>query len=349
VVAAAAAVLAVGAGATAATGIGFGFSGGDGDAEAHSGLPPATASVTRQTLVDTQTEDGELGYGDATTVNGRLAGTVTWLPEPGATVRRGEALYRVDDAPVVLLYGALPTYRTLSPGTKGADVRQFEENLHALGYRGFTVDDDYSTSTATAVKDWQDDIGQPETGTVEPGRIRYGPGPVRVATRKAAVGDAAQPGMPLLTYTGTARVATVELDLSDQRLARQGAAVNVTLPDGRTTPGKIKKKETVVKPAEGQNPAETKIKVAATVNDEKALAGFDQASVGVVFTASDRKNVLTVPVAALLALAEGGYGVQVVDGATTRIVAVQTGLFAGGRVEVSGGGLTEGMMVGMPV
>jgi hypothetical protein len=58
--------------------------------------------------------------------------------------------------------------------------------------------------------------------------------------------------------------------------------------------------------------------------------------------------VLTVPVAALLALAEGGYGVQVVTGTATRIVAVRTGLFAAGRVEVSGDGLTEGMTVGMP-
>jgi membrane fusion protein, multidrug efflux system len=61
-----------------------------------------------------------------------------------------------------------------------------------------------------------------------------------------------------------------------------------------------------------------------------------------------RTHVLTVPVAALLALAEGGYGVQVVEGATTRIVAVETGLFAGGRVEVSGAGISEGMTVGMP-
>jgi hypothetical protein len=53
-------------------------------------------------------------------------------------------------------------------------------------------------------------------------------------------------------------------------------------------------------------------------------------------------------VAALLALAEGGYGVEVVDGASTRIVAVETGLFAGGQVEVSGGGLAEGTVVGVP-
>jgi multidrug efflux system membrane fusion protein len=58
--------------------------------------------------------------------------------------------------------------------------------------------------------------------------------------------------------------------------------------------------------------------------------------------------VLTVPVAALLALSEGGYGVQVVEGTGTRIVAVETGLFADGRVEISGSGIAAGTNVGVP-
>jgi hypothetical protein len=71
--------------------------------------------------------------------------------------------------------------------------------------------------------------------------------------------------------------------------------------------------------------------------------------VKVWFTAEERKAVLTVPVAALLALGEGGYGVQVVrsDG-TSSVVAVRVGLFAAGRVEVSGAGLAEGTRIGVP-
>jgi len=38
-----------------------------------------------------------------------------------------------------------------------------------------------------------------------------------------------------------------------------------------------------------------------------------------------------VPVGALVALAEGGYGVQVIEGSTARYIAVKTGMFAGGR------------------
>ena len=78
------------------------------------------------------------------------------------------------------------------------------------------------------------------------------------------------------------------------------------------------------------------------------IGTLDAAPVDVTLVSKTKENVLTVPIAALLALAEGGYGVQVVDGQRTYYVAVETGLFAGGRVEVSGAGLAEGMVVGVP-
>jgi peptidoglycan hydrolase-like protein with peptidoglycan-binding domain len=341
-------LIVVGAAGAAATGFGFGLGGGK-NQESSSGLPPATARVTKETLVDTQTESGDLGYGDTTTLNGRLGGTVTSLPAPGTTIQRGQALYEVDDTPVVLLYGSLPAYRALSPGGEGADVKQFEQNLYALGYRGFTVDDQYSDSTATAVKKWQKDLGLPQTGTLDLGRVVYATGEVRVDADKASVGDAAGPGGALLTYTGTARVVTVKLDVTDERLAVKDAAVTVELPDGKTVAGKIATTQTVIDTGgdNGSDPT-TKIEVTVAIDDENALAGLDQAVMDVRFAASQRDNVLSVPVAALLALAEGGYGVQEVTGTTTRIVPVQTGLFAAGRVEISGAGVTEGMTVGVP-
>jgi peptidoglycan hydrolase-like protein with peptidoglycan-binding domain len=337
----------VGAGAVTAAALGLGLPGAEGTGGQQRGtLPPATATVTRQTLVDTQIQSGELGYGDTTAVTSRLSGTVTALPAVGAILKRGSVLCRVDDAPVVLLYGPLPAYRRLAPGVEGADVKQFERNLRALGYRGFTVDDTYSSATAEAVEEWQDDLGLAETGTVELGRIGYAPGPVRVDARTAAVGDAAQPGKTLVSLTGTARLVTVELEMSDQRLARKDAKASVELPDGTTIPGTITEIESVVEPGEGQQEDTTALQ--ATIAVDKVPATLGQASVQVELIASQRPDVLTVPVAALLALAEGGYGVQVVEGAATRIVAVETGLFADGRVEVSGAGLAENLTVGVP-
>jgi hypothetical protein len=56
--------------------------------------------------------------------------------------------------------------------------------------------------------------------------------------------------------------------------------------------------------------------------------------------------VLAVPVTALLALAGGGYGVEIVTGpGTDRLVGVQTGIFAGGRVAITGPGIAAGTRV----
>ena len=48
------------------------------------------------------------------------------------------------------------------------------------------------------------------------------------------------------------------------------------------------------------------------------------------------EGVLAVPVEAVLALAEGGYAVEVDDGTARRLVGVELGVFADGMVEVTG-------------
>jgi multidrug efflux pump subunit AcrA (membrane-fusion protein) len=71
------------------------------------------------------------------------------------------------------------------------------------------------------------------------------------------------------------------------------------------------------------------------------------APVDVIVAIDRRKDVLTVPVNALLAVAEGGFGLEVVDDdGTTEVVPVRTGLFGDGRVEVKGKGIAEGTVVG---
>jgi peptidoglycan hydrolase-like protein with peptidoglycan-binding domain len=341
-------VAALTVGAAAATAAVAGLPDAEGSSETPAAMPPATAEVRRGTLIDTETHNGDLGYGDTTALAARQNGTLTSLAAAGSTVRRGKPLYRVDDDPVVLLYGRLPAYRTMSSGVTGADVKQFEKNLWALGYRGFTVDRTYSSATASAVRDWQDDLGRAETGRVEPDWIVYAAGAVRIDSLSGTAGDVVRPGADVLTTTGTSRVATVELEVADQRLAKVGASVQVTLPDGTDTKARITGAETVIEPGEGPEEDTTKVEVTVAFPAGRSPKGLDQASVDVQFTAAERKDVLTVPVAALLALAEGGYGVEVVDGATSRIAAVQTGLFADGQVEVSGSGIAEGMVVGVP-
>jgi membrane fusion protein, multidrug efflux system len=331
--------------------------GSDGEPAADSAsgtAPPATAEVTRRDLVDQDSTTGSLGYGDTSTIANHRQGTVTWLPAEGQVLSRGQALWRVDTLPTVLMYGTVPLYRTLSSGVDdGEDVRQLERNLRALGYTGFTVDDEYTSATADAVEEWQDDVGLPETGSVDAEQVVFAAGPVRVDTHKVAVGGAASPG-PALDVTATTRMVTVELDVSDQRLARKGAAVQVELPGGERVPGRITSVGNVAHAEtdeSGRETGESTVDVVVTLDAKAAAAAkgaIDQAPVTVYFTADERKGVLTVPVSALLALSEGGYGVQVVSGGTTKIVTVETGLFADGDVEVTGAGIAEGTKVGVP-
>ncbi len=335
-------------GATAAAAVGFG---GASPGTAASGtLPRATARVTRMTLQDTESVDGTLGYGDETAVGTRLGGIITALPATGTVIDRGQALFQVDAQPVVLMYGTEPLYRPLIPGASGADVREFEQNLAALGYTGFTVDDDYTSSTASAVRRWQSDLGLPRTGRVDPGRVVFAAQAVRVATLTGQAGDPASGRV--LTYTGTVREVTVPLDVAKQELAKIGAAATITLPDNTTVAGKVDTVGTVAR-RQGPDPdvaatQSTTIEVTVSIADQGKLGTLDQAPVTVALVSDERRNVLTVPVAALLALAEGGYGVQVVDGSTSRIVAVRVGLFADGRVEVTGDGIHAGTVVGVP-
>jgi membrane fusion protein, multidrug efflux system len=336
---------------------------------ANPALPPATAKVARITLVETKTVSGTLGYGDPTPVSAAQTGTLTWIAPVGSTVERGEPLFRVDERPVVALYGSLPPYRTLRAGVEGADVNQFEENLSKLGYAGFSVDDAYTAATAEAVRRWQADLGLPETGAVEPGQVLVIPGAVRVAERTARVGGRvggdAGGGASVLSYTGTTRLVTVELPVADQALAAKGRTVMVTVPGQGPVKGRIARVGTVATApgptgsapgdqasnapgGSGSTSADARIQVTVAIADQKQLGSLDAAPVDVDFVSQQRAHVLAVPVAALLALPKGGYGVQVVQGGAARIVAVRTGMFAAGRVEVSGDGIAAGVTVGVP-
>ncbi|GIF44988.1 efflux RND transporter periplasmic adaptor subunit [Actinoplanes xinjiangensis] len=343
IVAGVVAVASAGAAAVLAARPGAGGGTDDGDR-----LPPAITTITRGTLRESVEADGELGYGPTRTTAARTAGTVTWLPAGGAQVTRGRPLHRIDDDPAVLMYGPVPAYRDLSPGDEGRDVAQLERNLAALGYDGFTADDEYTGATADAVEQWQEDNGLPETGVLRLGQVVFASGPVRVDSLIAEAGQSVAPGRDLLTWTGTSRVITVRLDVADGPVAKAGATVSVTLPDGRRAAGRVTEVATVIEPGAGDDGPTTEVEAQIALTDPKTAAALGSAAVDVTFTAAERRNVLTVPVAALMAAPDGGFAVEVVDGAGTRQVPVRTGLFADGRVEITGDGLAEGTTVGAP-
>ncbi|WP_162606013.1 peptidoglycan-binding domain-containing protein [Jiangella aurantiaca] len=343
----------IAAGALAARGIGGGSPSGS---PAPDGLPPATATVTTTDLVQTVQVPGVLGYGTPVALPAKSnSGTLTWIAAPGAVVGQGQPVYAVDGDPVVLIHGTVPPYRPLEPGVTGPDVQQLEEALAALGYTGFTVDDEYTWSTADAVEEWQDDLGVEETGTVGVEQIVVVPADIRIALQTLAVGNTLGGGEggneSVVTYTGTTPAVVVGLDPAQQHLVAPGTPATVLLPDGSTTAATVSAVSPVATAVDTGDPetSTTTISVTVALADPAAAGALDSAPVDVDLVAAEAQDVLAVPVGALVALAEGGYAVQVVDGEQTEFVPVETGMFASGLVEVSGAGIEDGTVVGVPV
>jgi hypothetical protein len=320
--------------------------------------------VVRTDLASTIQVAGALGYAGSATVVNQLPGTAyTALPAPGATVRRGQPLYEVDGAPVILFFGARPEWRALYAGVPaGRDVAQLDRNLIALGYGdGLTASDDFTGATADAVARWQAARGLPVTGTVPLGQVAYAPGPLRVTAVTPALGAPPQPGASVLTATSTTPVVLAAVPVSQEYLVRAGDDVTVTLPDGvTTTPGVVTAVSSVASAAAGsepgggtgqgpgQAPGQATVELTVRLVRPAAVGRLDQAPVTVSIVAVRARGVLAVPVSALVALAGGGYAVEVVHGSDGHLVAVRTGLFAQTLVQVIGPGLAAGQRVGVP-
>ena len=302
--------------------------------------PSKTAQVKKTNLADQQSVTGQLGFGSERGLAGRKGGTITGLPAQGAVIDQGKPVYYADAKPVPLFYGQMPLYRDLEQGmSNGPDVKVVEENLAALGFGDFGAPDDrFTYYTATALKKWQKANGLEQTGKLGTGDVVVQPGAVRVSSLTAQLGAPA--GGDLMKVTGTERAVTVELEQSKQRLAKQGEKVELSIPGGKPATGTITGiTRTAGDPNQGQKP---KIVLTISVDAPEAAEGIDTSSVTALFTVSKKQNVLAVPIGALLALNEGGYGLVTDDG---RTIPVTVGIFAKGQVEVQGEGLREGMKV----
>ena len=333
--------------------------GGSANGQAKDGrqLADALVPVQRRTLSARHDEEGTLGYAGEATIVAGLGGTVTSLPRIGEVIRPGEVLYRVDHRPVVLLHGKVPAYRALSEGRSGRDVRQLNADLVALGYAEeaeLDPESDYfGWATEEAVEALQEAFGVEEDGELELGEVVFLPTAARITELAAVLGGPVRPGATVATATSTRRQVVVEMDPSTQSEVRRGDQVTITLPNEKTTPGvisKVGKVASVVPGEAGQPEAEATIEVDVRPLDQRATGALDEAPVTVSIVTATVKDALVVPVTALLAPAEGGYAVEVADGAARRLLGVQVGLFddADGLVQVSGEGLAAGDEVVVP-
>jgi hypothetical protein len=336
------------------SGVFAGSGGGSGSND--NGSATSLATVTRQSLSENTQVNGTLGYAGSYTVLGQAPGTVTWLPAVGQVIRQGQVLYWVDGTPVVLLYGPTPAYRALAADVTGRDVAELNHDLVALGYvRRSDVDsawDEFHWATKAGVKKLQRHLGVEQSGTLAMGDVVFLPTAARVTTLQASLGAPASG--PVLHASSTARTVGVALEADRQSEVKAGDKVTITLPDGRTTPGTVTAVGTVATAASnnsGGSEGGPTVPVTIRPTDASATGSWDQAPVQVAITDRTVRNVLAVPVFALLATSGGGYSVEVANPDGTRhLVPVSPGLFddATGLVQVTGSGLSAGQHVVVP-
>jgi len=179
--------------------------------------------------------------------------------------------------------------------------------------------------------------------------------PIIIGSYISDIGSAVSLNSQLYNISSIGIEVVFQVDASDQETVSLGDSVEIELPTDERVPTKI----TFIDQVVTQTQAGEFIEVILEVLNPNEIEAYDQAPVKVFVTTEVSENVLFVPVNALLALAEGGYALEVYEGETeggtfqgesgvdTSYVAVEIGVFTDGFVEVKGN-ISEGQIVVVP-
>jgi len=301
---------------------------------------------------------------------GSAAGTIDSMAAPGTPVTTGTVLFWQSYVPVVAIEGdaaATPSLaRDLKVGVSdGADVKLLEQMLVAGGFdpsKAITIDDHFDSATAYAVVLWRKAIGLEPSDTdvmVPKGSFVVVPSGLFIGTALVANGTALPADADVLTLTSAAREVTTTAPIGDATFA-MGATIDVEFPDGTVQPGTVVNVGNVA--TNTSNVPGATPSVTITIHVDKipdSVDSFVEIPVTLRVVAQSEPNAFVVPVSALVALAEGGYALEVVDGTSTtaagnsdvtptHLIGVTPGLFTDGFVSVTGTDLKAGLEVVVP-
>ena len=202
------------------------------------------------------------------------------------------------------------------------------------------VDEEFDEATEDAVTLWEDSLGLEGDGEVAEQQVVFVLGNLLVDT-------------VVMTLSSPARVVSTTAPIDDDTFAL-GASIDVEFPDGTIEPGTVVAVGNVA--AAGAAPGDTPT-VAIDIHVGQIPPSVDSfVSIPVTLRVVDDSvpDAYVVPVSALVALAEGGYALEVVSGqdatgaSTTQLISVETGLFADGFVVVTGPDVTAGLEIVVP-
>ena len=179
--------------------------------------------------------------------------------------------------------------------------------------------------------------------------------PIIVGSYITSEGSVVAANSQMYNISSTGVEVVFQIDASDQDIVSVGDSVEVELP----SEDRIKATVSYVDPVVTQGQNGDFIEVKLDISSTEDVKVYDQAPVDVFVTSEVSQDVLYVPVNALIALAEGGYALEIyngesevgvfegVSGVDTTYVGVEIGVFTDGFVEVSGN-ISEGMIVVVP-
>jgi len=291
-------------------------------------------------------------------------GAVTDYASPGTEMRTGTVLFADNGTPVIAIEGdaaSLPGLnRELAVGVSdGADVKVLERALVELGHdqaNAITVDDHFDTATATAVAAWQTTLGvtPAETVTVPKGSFVVVPSGMLMGTSLVADGTVLAADAVVAALTEPAREVSTTAPVGDATFVL-GAGIEVEFPDGTRQNGTVVEVGTTATNTSNTPGSTPSVPITIRVDDIPAsVDSFVQIPVTLRVVDDEARDAFVVPVSALVALAEGGYAVEVVDienpdgTFVSHLIGVETGLFADGFVAVTGAQLQDGLSVVIP-
>ena len=309
-----------------------------------------TVTVERGDLIESIDRNGTVGFGQKSGLPIDANGIVTETRRSGDVVSPGDVIVRVADRPVTLAAGNLPLYRELRRVSSnerdaaneriglqtGPDVEQLQRFLVSVGFDDggrLEADGTFGLSTERAVKEWQRKTGHVATGRVDRKQLVFVSGSVRIESAPAV-------GQTFSEVQVTSGEPTITVTVPDARRSFFAVGTTVQLESrGQSATGRVTSQERTI-----ADDGSTAYLIEIEFADGSDLAGAETAKV--IAQKTSAADVLHVPVRALLALAEGGWAVQV-DGPTgPTLTRVELGIVVDGHAEISG--VDEGTRLVVP-
>jgi hypothetical protein len=302
---------------------------------------PILYDVTEGSVSRVLRFNAEASWTLAATVRSQAVGVVTAVQVvPGSEISAGSVLFSRGLRPTFAAQGAIPSFRDLAPGLRGADVKQLQGFLAVGGYYRGSQSGYLDSATETAVRAWQRAIQVPATGTVPSGDLVFFPAlPVHVVPTDALqVGQRLAGGEAVLKTLPSAPTFTITLGADQVSLVPLSAAVRVH-HDAGVWQGSIASSSIL-------STGELVLQLGG-INDQP-LCGNQCATVPFGDTAIFSADIIAVPeitgpLVPIAALRTKATGAIVVVGADGHEIPVQLLASAEGRAIVSG--INPGMTI----